>query len=183
MSPGVGNDNPLQYPCLGNLWGARWATVPGVSESDTDEWTCMHKCAQPVLHCTPLSKFLTPLVLFPLTWYWFSASFPVPSQLQLPRYFCPEISVSLLMGFPGGLAGKQSTSNTGDLGSISGLGRSPGEGKGYPLQYSGLENSGMGSQRVVHNWVTFISLSLATLILAFHFLRIQWTWIWADSRR
>ena len=45
------------------------------------------------------------------------------------------------MGFPGGSAGKESTCNVGDLGSIPGLGRSPGEGKGYPLQYSGLENS------------------------------------------
>ena len=46
------------------------------------------------------------------------------------------------MGFPGGLAGKESARNAGDLGSIPGLGRSqPGEGKGYPLQYSGLENS------------------------------------------
>ena len=44
-------------------------------------------------------------------------------------------------GFPCGSAGKESTCNTGDLGSIPGLGRSPGEGKGYPLQYSGLENS------------------------------------------
>ena len=38
-------------------------------------------------------------------------------------------------------AGRKSTCNVGDLGSIPGLGRSPGEGKGYPLQYSGLENS------------------------------------------
>ena len=38
-------------------------------------------------------------------------------------------------------AGKESACNAGDLGSIPGLGRSPGEGKGYPLQYSGLENS------------------------------------------
>ena len=38
-------------------------------------------------------------------------------------------------------AGKESTCNVGDLGLIPGLGRSPGEGKGYPLQYSGLENS------------------------------------------
>jgi len=45
------------------------------------------------------------------------------------------------MGFPGGSADKESTYNTGHLGSIPGLGRSPGEGKGYPLQYSGLENS------------------------------------------
>ena len=40
-----------------------------------------------------------------------------------------------------GSAGKESACNAGDLGLIPGLGRSPGEGKGYPLQYSGLENS------------------------------------------
>ena len=45
------------------------------------------------------------------------------------------------MDFPGGSAGKESACNAGDLGSIPGLGRSPGEEKGYPLQYSGLENS------------------------------------------
>ena len=45
------------------------------------------------------------------------------------------------MGFPGGSVGKESACNAEDLGSIPGLGRSPGEGKGYPLQYSGLENS------------------------------------------
>ena len=43
--------------------------------------------------------------------------------------------------FPCGLAGKESACNAGDLSLIPGLGRSPGEGKGYPLQYSGLENS------------------------------------------
>ena len=45
------------------------------------------------------------------------------------------------MGFPCGSAGKESACNTGDLGSIPRLGRCPGECKGYPLQYSGLENS------------------------------------------
>ena len=43
-------------------------------------------------------------------------------------------------GFPCGSAGKESACNVGDLGLIPGLGR-PGERKGYPLQYSGLENS------------------------------------------
>ena len=42
--------------------------------------------------------------------------------------------------FPGSLAGKESFCNAGDLGWIPGLGRSPGEGHGNPLQYSGLEN-------------------------------------------
>ena len=45
------------------------------------------------------------------------------------------------MGFPGGSAGKESAWNVGDLGLIPGLGRCPGEENGYPLQYSGLENS------------------------------------------
>ena len=57
-------------------------------------------------------------------------------------------------GFPGGSAGTESTCNVGDLGLIPGLGISPGEGKGYPLQYSGLNPMGresIGSQRVRHD--------------------------------
>ena len=46
----------------------------------------------------------------------------------------------VLMGFPGGSAGKESACSAGDLGSIPGLGRTPGEGKGYSLQWFGLEN-------------------------------------------
>ena len=46
-----------------------------------------------------------------------------------------------LLGFPCGSAGKESACSVGDLGSIPGLGRSPGGGKGCPLQYPGLENS------------------------------------------
>ena len=45
------------------------------------------------------------------------------------------------MDFPGGSAGKESACNAGNLGLVPGLGRSPGEGNGYSLQYSGLENS------------------------------------------
>ena len=47
----------------------------------------------------------------------------------------------VFLGFPYGSAGKESACNAGDLGSIPGLDRSPGEGKGYPLQYSSLEDS------------------------------------------
>ena len=63
-------------------------------------------------------------------------------------------------GFPCGSDGKESACNAGDLGSIPGLERSPGEGKGNPLQYSCLENpmdreawwlQSMESQRVRHN--------------------------------
>ena len=68
-------------------------------------------------------------------------------------------SSSNFLGFPDGSDSKESACNAGDLGLTPELGRSPGEGSGYPLQYSGLENSmteelhslqSMGSQRVRH---------------------------------
>ena len=52
------------------------------------------------------------------------------------------------LDFPSGSDRTGSACSTGDLGPVPGLGRSPGEGKGYPLQYSGLENS---KDRVVHS--------------------------------
>ena len=52
-----------------------------------------------------------------------------------------RLPTPVFLGFPCGSADKESTCNEGDLSSIPGLGRSPGEGKGYPLQYYGLENS------------------------------------------
>ena len=69
---------------------------------------------------------------------------------------------SSILGVPFGSAGKESAHSAGDLGSIPGLERPPGEGKGYPFQYSGLENSiqSMGSQRVGHDWVTFTFISV-----------------------
>ena len=50
-------------------------------------------------------------------------------------------------GFPRGSTGKESACDAGDLGSIPGTGKSPEEGNGQPLQYSGLENS---MDRIVH---------------------------------
>ena len=76
-------------------------------------------------------------------------------QQQFLLYRVIEIS-----GFPGGSDGKVSACNEGDLGSIPGLGRSPGEGNGNPLQYSCLGNSvteepgglqSMGSERFGHD--------------------------------
>ena len=52
-----------------------------------------------------------------------------------------RLHTSVFLGFPCGSAGKEYACNASDLDSIPRLGRSPGEGKGYPLQYSGLENS------------------------------------------
>ena len=53
--------------------------------------------------------------------------------------------VNLQVDFPGGSEGKVSACNVADLVSILGLGRFPGEGKGYPLQYSGLKNTAEGT--------------------------------------
>ena len=65
------------------------------------------------------------------------------------------------MGFPCGLAGKESACHEGHLGSVPGLGRSPGEGNSYPLQYSDLENS---MDCIVHG----VAKS-RTLVSDFHF--------------
>ena len=86
-----------------------------------------------------------------------------PTLLQMPIISSRSMNFNPIwlqskfpMSFPYSSAGKESTCNVGDLGSISGLEKSPGEGKGYPLQYSGLENSmedsvfSMGSQKVSH---------------------------------
>ena len=63
------------------------------------------------------------------------------------------------MGFPCDSAGKESACDLGDMDSIPGLGRSPGEGKGYPLQYCDLENSinciSPWGHRVGHDWAIF----------------------------
>jgi len=68
----------------------------------------------------------------------------------------------VFLGFPCDSAGKESTCNVGDLGLIPGLGRSPVEGKGYPHQYSGLENP---MDCIVHG----VAKSL-TRLSNFHFL-------------
>ena len=73
-----------------------------------------------------------------------------------PHLFLFFITIILVaLSFPDGSAGKESACIAGDLGLIPGWGRSPGEGNGYPLQYSGLENSmdspWMETQRVGHD--------------------------------
>ena len=69
----------------------------------------------------------------------------------------------VFLGFPHGSADKESACNVGDLGSIPELGRSPREGKGYPLQYSGLENS---VDCIVHG----VAMSLIRLSITAHFV-------------
>ena len=78
----------------------------------------------------------------PMRWYHaFSSIQQMETEAQRGYVKCQESS-----------AGKESTCNAGDLGLTPGLGRSPGEVKGYPFQYSGLENS--TDCIVGHDWVT-----------------------------
>ena len=88
------------------------------------------------------------------------------------------------MGFPGSSAGKESACNEWDLGSIPGLGRSPGGGHGNPLQYSCLENphgqrrlvgySPWGSQKVRYDWVTkHINKAATNILIAKFFVHIS----------
>ena len=99
----------------------------------------------------------------------------LPAMQETPVWFLDRedplekdrLPIPVFLSFPCGSVGKESTCNVGDLGSIPALGRSPGKGKGYSFQYSGLENfmdySSWGSQRVGHDWVTFPFQSLLTL--------------------
>ena len=69
-----------------------------------------------------------------------NAGDPLDSWVRKIPWRRDRLPIPVFLGFPGGSNGKESTCNVGDLGSISGFRRSPGEGKGYPLQYSCLEN-------------------------------------------
>ena len=91
------------------------------------------------------------------------------------------------LDFPCGWAGKESACNVGDLGSIPGLGRSPGEGKVYPLQYSGLENSMDSIVLLLLSRFSCVRLC-ATLSLGFSRQEHEWVaiafsnaWKWSRS--
>lgn len=83
------------------------------------------------------------------------------------------------MGFPCGSAGKESICNAEDQGSIPGLERSPGEGKGYLLQYSGLENfmnCTVHGFKVGHDWAAFTYLLTSFYIKDLCILRFWNHW-------
>ena len=82
-----------------------------------------------------------------------------------------RLPTPVFLGFPCGSAGKESTCNAGDLGWIPGLGRSPGEGKGYPLQYSGLENS---TECMVHEVAKRQTWLIESLSLSLHKRNTVW---------
>ena len=119
---------------------------------------------------------LTVFFLFPVSL--FSSVFELASSTGNKYSSC--------VCFPCGSAGKESACSAGDLGSIPGLGRSPGEGKGYPLQYSGLENS-MDSIPVALLLPRALFLSLESRLgfngssLLKGIQTIKETWLWSYS--
>ena len=84
---------------------------------------------------------LAPLAMeFSRQGYWSGLPFPSQGLNESPKVLQAQ-NILLGQGFPHSSVGKESACKVGNLGSIPGLGRSRGEGKGYPLQYSGPENS------------------------------------------
>ena len=82
--------------------------------------------------------------------------------------------VPRIKGFPCGSAGKESACNVGDLGSTPGLGRFPGERKGYPLQYSGLKKS---MNYIVHG-ISKSQTQLSDLHLHFSKMKRNFAIVW-----
>ena len=116
-----------------------------------------------------------------LKWPWFAHN----KKIKHNRWNCCgplKLFFTLTLyskGFPSGTDGKESACNAGDLSSILGMGRSPGEGNDNPLQYSCLENSMgrevwqaivQGSQRVRHDWMTKHTYTVNT---------VHWWIIWS----
>ena len=109
----------------------------------------------------------------------------VPSCLTKHQSGCCCEGIFLMeqtkSGFPGGSEDKESACNAGDQGSIPGLGRSPGDGSGYPLQYSCLENPhGQQSLAGYSLWGCKESDTTEQLTLSFSHLN-QWTLSKANS--
>ena len=95
-------------------------------------------------------------------------------SLNLENSCTKSIELTRYQGFPGGSGGKESTCNAGDLSSVPGSGRSSGEGNGYPLQYSCLENPmDRGAwwatiHRVANSGARLPWLSMYTWLIIFH---------------
>ena len=95
-------------------------------------------------------------------------------SLNLENSCTKSIELTRYQGFPGGSGGKESTCNAGDLSSVPGSGRSSGEGNGYPLQYSCLENPmDRGAwwatiHRVANSGARLPWLSMHTWLIIFH---------------
>ena len=136
---GEGNGNPLQCSCLENPrdGGAWWAAIYGITQSQT-QLKRLSSSSIPY-------QYIKVSSLLNLTAY---IAKNLPAIQETPVRFLrwkilwrrDRLPTPVFLGFPCGSAGKESSHSVGDLSSIPGLGRFSGEGKGYPLQFSGLEN-------------------------------------------
>ena len=126
-------------------------------------------------HRAPLS------MQFSMQEYWSGLPIPSSRRSSWPRDWTQISCIqteSLHLGIPGSSAGKESTCNKWDQGSIPGLGRSPGDGKGYPLQYSSLENSmGCIVQGVAKSWTRLSNFHSLFTIWATGEAQIQATFV------
>ena len=112
---------------------------------------------------------------------WVFCPLALPTFLpSFPHTFCicsqiPPNS-SLHQGFPGGSDGKEFACNAGDMGSIPRSGIAPGEGNGYPLQYSCLENSmdreagRLQSMGITKSWPHWVTNTVLTTLLPLHLM-------------
>ena len=110
-----------------------------------NQWTTQVQCFVPFVFCLTLS-FFNQICNFNDTSSVRLSPRPMTNEkhyqwLMLVLSWGRLASILWSLGFPGGSDGKESTCNAGDLGSTPWFGRSPGEGNGYPLQYSGQRNS------------------------------------------
>ena len=144
----------LENPRDGGAW---WAAIYGVAQSWTRLKQLCSSSSSSANYCSSdnmVGQILCLiLIYYYLHHYWASLIAQLvknsPAMQETPVQFLGwedpwrrgKLPTPVFLGFHYGKAGKESTCNVGDLGLIPGLGRSPGEGKGYPLQYSGLENS------------------------------------------
>ena len=141
--------NRTHVSCIGRWILYHWATseapIPPYSTLDATATTVcvllLHFDQKPVRTGRPDSNVTS----FKNTCFWptrwkEACMFSTDTSLVFIALATVLNTFSVELGFPGGSAGKESSCNVGDLGSIPGLGRSPGKRKGYPLQRSGLEN-------------------------------------------
>ena len=144
----------------------RLSHLQGLVAKETSWWWKVGMGTQPQPSAVPLQAWGQDNTACRRDPFKFGKKGPVTQSVNSPE-------VSAGPGLPGGSDGKESACNIGDLGSIPGLERSPGERNSYPLQYSGLENSMdraawhaivHASQRVRHNF-HFTSVFLLTFSL------------------
>ena len=141
-----------------------WATVHGFTENQTPLSTHKKYINRYILISYKGTSLIAQLVKnLPAIWF--------DSWVRKIHWRRDRLPIPVYLGFPCGSAGKESACNAEDLGLIAGLGRSPGEGKGYPLRYSGLENS---MDCIVHG-VTKSRSQLSDF--HFHFLLVIHKWL------